>query len=74
MGNMVKTKARPRMKYEWTAKKLKKKPIQKKRKKNEDQNETAAWEQKTTSEKTTFCSNTNLSLYSIIRMKILHAI
>ena len=46
---------------------LEKNPIQKNEKKN--QSEIAACEQKTTSEKANFCSNTVFSLYFKIRMK-----
>ena len=45
----------------------KKNPIQKIEKNSKNQSEIAAYEQKTTSEKGNFCSNTVLSLYFKIR-------
>ena len=53
---------------------FRKNPIQKIEKKNsKNQNEIAACEQKTTSEKPNFCSNTVFSLYFKIRAKKIHA-
>ena len=52
---------------------LEKKPIQKIKKNSKNQSEIAACEQKTTSEKSNFCSNTVFSLYFKIRMKKFHA-
>ena len=52
---------------------LEKNPIQKNRKNSKNQYEIAACEQKTTSEKAHFCSNTVFSLYFKIRTKKLHA-
>ena len=51
---------------------LQKNPIQK-IKNSKNQSEIAACEQKTTSEKTNFCSNTVFSLYFEIRVTKLHA-
>ena len=48
---------------------LEKNPIQKIEKNNKIQSEIAACEQKTTTEKTKFCSNTVFSLYLTIRAK-----
>ena len=47
--------------------------IQKNRKNSKNQSEIAACEQKTTSEKANFCSNTIFSLYFKIRAKKFHA-
>ena len=52
---------------------LEKNPIQKNRKNSKNQSEIAACEQKTTTEKPNFCSNTVLSLYFKIRAKTIHA-
>ena len=52
---------------------LEKNPIQKIEKNSKNQSEIAACEQKTTSEKANFCSNTVLSLYFKFRAKKLHA-
>ena len=52
---------------------LEKKPIQKIEKTVKNQSEIAACEQKTTSEKANFCSNTVFSLYFKIRAKKFHA-
>ena len=53
---------------------LEKNPIQKIEKKNSrNQSEIAACEQKTTSEKANFCSNTVFSLYFKFRAKKFHA-
>ena len=51
---------------------LEKNPIQK-IEKTQNQSEIAACEQKTTSEKSNFCSNTVFSLYFKIRAKKFHA-
>ena len=48
---------------------LEKNPIQKNRQNSKNQSEIAACEQKTTSEKANFCSNTVFSLYFKIRAK-----
>ena len=50
-----------------------KNPIQKIEKNSKNQNEIAACEQKTTTEKPNFCSNTVFSLYFKIRAKKIHA-
>ena len=52
---------------------LEKKSYSKNQKKRENQSEIAACEQKTTSEKANFCSNTVFSLYFKFRMKKIHA-
>ena len=52
---------------------LEKNPIQKIEKKSKNQSEIAACEQKTTSEKANFCSNTIFSLYFKFRAKKFHA-
>ena len=52
---------------------LEKNPIQKIEKNSKNQSEIAACEQKTTTEKPNFCSNTVFSLYFKIRAKKIHA-
>ena len=52
---------------------LEKNPIQKIEKNSKNQSEIAACEQKTTSEKANFCSNTVFALYFKIRAKNIHA-
>ena len=52
---------------------LEKNPIQKTEKKTVSQSENAACEQKTTSEKSNFCSNTVFSLYIKFEAKKFHA-
>ena len=52
---------------------LEKNPIQKIKKNSKNQSEIAACEQKTTTEKPNFCSNTVFSLYLKIRAKKNHA-
>ena len=52
---------------------LEKNPIQKIEKNSKNQSEIAACEQKTTTEKPNFCSNTVFSLYFNIRAKKIHA-
>ena len=52
---------------------LEKNPIQKIKKNSKNQSEIAACEQKTTTEKPNFCSNTIFSLYFKIRAKKIHA-
>ena len=52
---------------------FRKKSDPKNRKNSKNQSEIAACEQKTTSEKTNFCSNTIFSLYFKIRAKKIHA-
>ena len=61
-------KIRPRMSCEWIEK-----TDPKKSKNSKNQNEIAACEQKTTTEKPNFCSNTVFSLYFKIRAKKIHA-
>ena len=63
------------MNYEWIRKNIKKKNRSKtsKKKVKKNQSENAACEQKTTTEKANFCSNTVLSLYFNIRAKKFHA-
>ena len=51
----------------------KKSDPKKKRKNSKNQSQIAACEQKTTSEKTNFCSNTNFSLYFKFEAKKIHA-
>ena len=52
---------------------MQKKSNRKNRKNSENQSEIAPCEQKTTSEKVNFCSNTVFSLYCKIRVKKFHA-
>ena len=52
---------------------LEKDPIQKSKKNSKNQSEIAVCEQKTTTEKSNFCSNTIFSLYFKIRAKKIHA-
>ena len=52
---------------------LEKNPIQKIAKNSKNQSEIAACEQKTTTEKPNFCSNTIFALYFKIRAKKIHA-
>ena len=52
---------------------LEKKPIRKIEKNSKNQSEIAACEQKTTTEKPNFCSNTVFSLYFKIRAEKFHA-
>ena len=60
-------KTRPKTDYEWIAKNhLEKNPIQKLEKNSKNQSEIAACEQKTTSEKAKFCSNT---VFSLVRQR-----
>ena len=66
----LKQKTWPRMNYELNGKTILKKSDPKNRKKNrKNQSEIAACEQKTTSEKANFCSNTIFSLYFKIRAR-----
>ena len=65
-------KTRPRA-INGLGKPFRKNPIQKNRKNSKNQKEIAACEQKTTSEKANFCSNTIFSLYFKIRAKKFHA-
>ena len=61
------------MSCEWIGKTiLKKNPIQKIEKNSKNQSEIAACEQKTTSEKANFCSNTVFSLYFKLIAKKFH--
>ena len=67
-------KNRPRMNYEWSGKTIRKKhPIQKKTRNGKNQSGNSACEQKITSEKAYFCSNTVFSLYFKFRAKKFHA-
>ena len=52
---------------------LEKNPIQKIEKNSKDESQIAACEQKTTTEKANFCSNTSFALYFKIRAKKIHA-
>ena len=61
------------MNYEWIGKTIWKKSDQKNRKNSKNKSEIAAREQKTTSEKANFCSNTDFLLYFKIRAKKIHA-
>ena len=58
MDNWFKQKIRPRKNYEWIGKIIWKKNWSKISKNSKNQNEIAACEQKKTSEKADFCSNT----------------
>ena len=66
-------KTRPKTDYEWIGKTIQKKSDPKNQKKCKNQSEIAACEQKTTSEKANFCSNTVSSLYFKFRVKKFHA-
>ena len=66
-------KTRPRMSFKWIGKTIYKKPDPKNRNNSKNQSEFVACEQKTTSEKANFCSNTIFSLYFKIRAKKFHA-
>ena len=66
-------KIRLRMSCEWIGKTILKKTDPKNRKNSKNQSEIAACEQKTTTEKPNFCSNTVFSLYFKIRAKRIHA-
>ena len=68
-----KQKTRPWMSCEWIAKTISKKSDPKNRKNSKNQSENAACEQKTTTEKPNFCSNTIFALYFKIRAKKIHA-
>ena len=57
------------MSFEWIGKTIEKKFDPKNRKNSKNQSEIAACEQKTTTEKPNFCSNTIFSLYFKIRAK-----
>ena len=61
------------MSCEWSGKPFRKKSDPKNRKNSKNQSEIAACEQKTTTEKPNFCSNTAFSLYFKIRAKKIHA-
>ena len=61
------------MSCEWIGKTIQKKIRSKKSKKRKNRSEIAACEQKTTTEKPNFCSNTVFSLYLKIRAKKIHA-
>ena len=61
------------MSFEWIGKTIEKKFDPKNRKNSKNQSEIAACEQKTTTEKPNFCSNTIFSLYFKIRAKKIHA-
>ena len=66
-------KTRPRTDYEWIGKTIYKKSDPKNRKNSKNQSEIAACEQKTTSEKANFCSNTVFSTYFKFKAKKFHA-
>ena len=61
------------MNYEWIGKTIKKKSNPKNRGNSKNQSENATCEQRTTSKKANFCSNTVFSLYFKIRAKKNHA-
>ena len=61
------------MSCEWIGKTILKISDPKNRKNSKNQSEIAACEQKTTTEKPNFCSNTVFSLYFKIRAKKIHA-
>ena len=65
-------KTTPRMNQKWIRKTIYKKIRSKNSKNNKNQSEFAACEQKTTSEKDNFCSNTVFSLFFKIRVKKFH--
>ena len=66
-------KTRPRMNYDWIGKSIKKKnPIQKIEKNSKNQSQIDACEQKITSKKANFCSNTVFSLFFKIKVKKIH--
>ena len=71
--SMTKQKTRPRTDYEWIGKRFRKESDPKNKKKTVKVSEIAACEQKTTSEKANFCSNTVFSLYFKLRAKKFHA-
>ena len=73
MKIQFKQKTRPRMSCEWIGKTIWKKIRSKKSKNSKNQCEIAACEQKTTTDKPNFCSNTIFSLYFKIRAKKIHA-
>ena len=66
-------KTRSRMSREWIGKTIWKKSDPKNRKNRKNQSEIAACEQKTTTDKPNFCSNTVFSLCFKIRAKTIHA-
>ena len=70
---MTKKKTRPRTDYEWIGKPFREKSDPKNRKNSKYQSEIAACEQKTTTDKANFCSNTVISLDFKIRAKEFHA-
>ena len=61
------------MNFKWIGKTIWKKIQSEKLKNSKNQSEIAACEQKTTSEKANFCSNTVFSLYFEIKAKKFHA-
>ena len=61
------------MSCEWIGKTIKKKIPIREIEKSKNQSEIAAFEQKTTTEKPNFCSNTVFSLYFKLRAKKVHA-
>ena len=67
-GNLVQTKKGLEWTLNWLAKPFRKKSDPKNRKNSKNQSEIAACEQKTTSEKANFCSNTVFSLYFKFRV------
>ena len=70
---LTKQKTRPRTNINGMEKPFRKKSDPKNRKYSKNQSEIAACEQKTTTEKPNFCSNTVFSLYFKIRAKKIHA-
>ena len=74
--SLTKQKTRPGTDYEWIGKTISKKSDRKMKtlsKNEKNQSENAECEQKTTSEKANFCSNTVLSLYFKFRAEKFHA-
>ena len=71
--SLTKKKTRPITDYKWIGKTIYKKIRSKKSKNSKNQSEIAACEQKTTTQKPNFCSNTVFALYFKIRAKKIHA-
>ena len=67
--SLTKQKAGPKTDFEWIGKTILKNPIQKIEKTVKNQIEIAAYEQKTTSKKANYCSNTVFSVYFIFKAK-----
>ena len=70
--SLIKQKSRPITDYDWIEKTIYKKIRSKKSKNSKNQSEIAACEQKITTEKPNFCSNTDFSLYFKFRAKKFH--